>query len=159
MRQLYGILDKTYDAQKKVYSCELDVFESIGEENLGTIEGLLAVIEFVLGMPDYAKESKLCHDQRTKLQLARSLFVDILHDFTSSSKTDKWVRDVESSDALASHTVKFDYTENSAALSNQAEEILSSAVRIITTLQGKSSESGSAPSKNPIKQVVDISIK
>ncbi|MBL4581904.1 MAG: pentapeptide repeat-containing protein [Gammaproteobacteria bacterium] len=155
LKQLYRILDGTHDAYKKIYSRELDLFESIGEENLGTIEGLLALIEFVLGMPDYAKESKLYHDERTRLQLARSLFVDILHDFASSSKTDRWVRDVESSDAFASQPVKFNYTENSEALSKQAEEIFSSAVRIIAALKGEGSGSESLPGKSQIKRVVD----
>ncbi|MFT6825319.1 MAG: hypothetical protein ACJA1Q_003135 [Pseudohongiellaceae bacterium] len=155
LKQLYGILDKTHDAHKKIYSSELDIFESIGEESLGTIEGLLTLIEFVLAMPDYAKESKLYHDQRTKLQLARSLFVDILHDFASSSKTDKWVRDVESSDAFASQPVKFNSTENSIALSEQAQEIFSSAVRAIATLKGENTEPDFSPSRNQIKQVVD----
>ena len=155
LKQLYRILDGTFAARGRIYSRELDLFESIGEEELGTIEGLLALIEFVLGMPDYVKESKLYHDERTRLQLARSLFVDILHDFASSSKTDRWVRDVESSDAFASQPVKFNYTENSEALSNQTQEILSSSVRIITALKGESSEPDSLPSKNQIKRVVD----
>jgi len=154
LKQLYRILDGTYVAHKKVYSRELDLFESLGEENLGTIEGLLALIEFVLGMPDYAKESKLYHDERSKLQLARSLFVDILHDFASSSKTDRWVRDVESSDAFASQPVKFNSTENSAALSEQSQEIFSSAAKTLTALKGESSVPDHLPSKNQIKRVV-----
>jgi len=155
LKQLYRILDETYGARKKIFSSELDLFESIGEENLGTIEGLLTLMEFVLGTPDYAKESKLYHDERTKLQLARSLFVDILHDFASSSNTDKWVRDVESSDAFASQPVKFNCTENSVALSEQAEEVFDSAVRIITTLKGENTGPEYLPSKNQVKRVVD----
>ena len=155
LKQLYKMLDETYDPRKKIYSRELDLFESIGEENLGTIEGLLALIEFVLGMPDYAKESNLYHDERTRLQLARSLFVDVLHDFASSSRADKWVRDVESSGTFTSQPVKYNYTENSEALSKQAEEILSAAARIIETLKGESSEPSSLPSKNQIKRVIN----
>ena len=155
LKQLYKMLDETYDPRKKIYSRELDLFESIGEENLGTIEGLLALIEFVLGMPDYAKESNLYHDERTRFQLARSLFVDVLHDFASSSRADKWVRDVESSGTFTSQPVKYNYTENSEALSKQAEEILSAAARIIETLKGESSEPSSLPSKNQIKRVIN----
>ena len=155
LRQLYRILDETHAPRKKSYSRELDLFESIGEENLGTIEGLLVLIEFVLGMPDYARESKFYHDDRTRLQLARSLFVDILHDFASSSKTDKWVRAVEGSDAFAGQPVKFKCTENSQALSNQSEEIFSSAMRIISALKGGDAKPDSLPSKSQIKRVVD----
>jgi len=95
--QLYKILDKTNDPRRKIYSRSLDVFESIGEENLATIEGLLALIEFVLITLDYAADAKRYHDERTRLQLAKSLYVDILHDFAGSSKADDWVKDVEAS--------------------------------------------------------------
>ena len=125
LKQLYNMLDETDNPRKKSYSRELDLFESIGEENLGTIEGLLALIKFILGMPDYAKESNLYHDDRTRFQLAKSLFVDILHDFAGSSRADKWVRDVESSGTFTSQPVKYVYTENSKALSEQAEGIFS----------------------------------
>ena len=155
LKQLYKMLDETYDPSKKIYSRELDLFESIGEENLGTIEGLLALIEFVLGLPDYAKESSLYHDDRTRLQLAKSLYVDILHNFAGSSRADKWVRDVESSGTFTSQAVKYVYTENSKALSEQAQEIFSAAARIIDTLKGANSEPISLPSMNQKKRVID----
>ena len=148
LKQLYKVLDETDNPRKKSYSRELDLFESIGEENLGTVEGLLALIKFILGMPDYAKESNRYPDERTRLQLAKSLYVDILHDFAGSTKADKWVRDVESSGTFASQPVQYNYTENSKALSEQAEEIFSAAARIIETLKGESSEPDSLPSKN-----------
>ncbi|MCH2355426.1 MAG: hypothetical protein MK319_01925 [Pseudomonadales bacterium] len=155
LKQLYKMLDETYDPSKKIYSRELDLFESIGEENLGTIEGLLALIEFVLGLPDYAKESSLYHDDRTRLQLAKSLYVDILHNFAGSSRADKWVIDVESSGTFTSQAVKYVYTENSKALSEQAQEIFSAAARIIDTLKGANSEPISLPSMNQKKRVID----
>ena len=155
LKQLYKKLDETYDPRKKIYSRELDLFESVGEENLGTIEGLLALIEFVLGMPDYAKESNLYHDDRTRFQLAKSLFVDILHDFAGSSRADKWVRDVESSGTFTSQPVKYVYTENSKALSEQAGEIFSAAARIIETLKGENSAPSSLPGKNQKKGVIE----
>ena len=155
LKQLYKMLDETYDPSKKIYSRELDLFESIGEENLGTIEGLLALIEFVLGLPDYAKESSLYHDDRTRLQLAKSLYVDILHNFAGSSRADKWVIDVESSGTFTSQAVKYVYTENSKALSKQAQEIFSAAARIIYTLKGANSEPISLPSMNQKKRVID----
>ena len=155
LKQLYKMLDETYDPSKKIYSRELDLFESIGEENLGTIEGLLALIEFVLGLPDYAKESSLYHDDRTRLQLAKSLYVDILHNFAGSSRADKWVIDVESSGTFTSQAVKYVYTENSKALSEQAQEIFSAAARIIDTLKGANSEPISLASMNQKKRVID----
>lgn len=155
LKQLYKMLDETYDPSKKIYSRELDLFESIGEENLGTIEGLLALIEFVLGLPDYAKESSLYHDDRTRLQLAKSLYVDILHNFAGSSRADKWVIDVESSGTFTSQAVKYVYTKNSKALSEQAQEIFSAAARIIDTLKGANSEPISLPSMNQKKRVID----
>ncbi len=155
LRQLYRMLDETFDSDKKIYSRELDLFESIGEENLGTIEGLLALAVFVLGMPDYTREAKLYHDDRTRLQLARSLFVDVLHDFASSSKTDRWVRDVERSGVFAEKPVKFSYTENSKNLSEQAEEILGAAARALSALRGAGSEEGDLPSRAQKKRVID----
>ena len=155
LKRLYKVLDETDDPDKKIYSCELDLFESIGEEKLGTIEGLLALIEFILAMPDYARESKLYPDERTKLQLARSLFVDILHDFAGSSKTDKWVRAVEASDAFAGQVVKYNYTENAKALSKQAEEVLSKAARSIAALKVEGSDPSALPSKNQKKLAID----
>ena len=118
--QLYKILDKTNEPRRKIYSRALDVFESIGEENLGTIEGLLALIGFVLDTPDYAADAKRYHDERTRLQLAKSLYVDILHDFAGSSKADDWVREVEASGIFSDQAVTYSYTDNSKALSNQA---------------------------------------
>ena len=155
MKQLYKLLDETNDPSEKIYSRELDVFESIGEENLGTIEGLLALIEFILEMPDYAMESNRYHDDSTRFSLARNLFVDINHDFASSSKADKWVRDVESAGTFASQPVKYNYTENSKSLSKQTEEIFSAAARIIEALKGGNSEPGSVPGKNQKIGVID----
>tara|TARA_B110000858_G_scaffold130062_1_gene147875 strand:+ start:3585 stop:5453 length:1869 start_codon:yes stop_codon:yes gene_type:complete len=155
LKRLYKTLDETDDPRKNIYSCELDLFESIGEERLGAIEGLLSLIEFVLAMPDYARESKLYPDERTRLQLARSLFVDVLHDFAGSSKADKWVRAVEGSDAFAGQVVKYNYTENSKALSKQAEELLSTAARSITSLKVEGSDPSALPSKNQKKLAID----
>lgn len=155
LRQLYKMLDGTYDRRPTIYSSELDLFESIGEENLGTIEGLLSLIDYVLAAPDYAKEAKIYPDERTKLQLARSLFVDILHDFASSSKTDKWVRAVEGADAFAGQPVKYNYTENSKALSTQAEEALSAAASSIASLRVEGPDPSALPSKNQKKLVID----
>ena len=155
LKQLYKMLDETYARRGRTYSRELDLFESIGEENLGTIEGVLALIEFILEMPDYAKESNLYPDDRSRFQLARNLFVDILHDFAGSSRADKWVRDVESSGTFASQSVKYNYTENSKALSKQAEEIFSAAARIIETLRRENSRPSSLPSKGQKKHVIE----
>jgi len=155
LRQLYGLLDETVGRRERAYSGELDLFESIGEEKLGTIAGLLALIDFVLAMPDYVKESSYYPDERTRLQLARSLFVDVLHDFASSSKTDSWVREVERTNAFAGQPVKYDYTEKSKALSNQAEEVFSAAVRILEKLKEEGADPSILPGKNKKKQAVD----
>lgn len=155
LRRLYEKLDLTAHSSKKAYSCELDLFDSIGEEALGTIEGIMGLIEFVLAMPDYEKESKIYPDERTKLQLARSLFVDILHDFASSSKADKWVRAVEGADAFAGQAVKYNYTNNSSSLSEQAEEVLLAAASSIAALRVESDEPDALPSKNQKKLVID----
>lgn len=155
LKQLYAMLDETADSRKKIYSLELELFESIGEENLGTIPGLLTLIDFVLGTPDYVKESKLYNDERTRLQLARSLFVDILHDFAGASSADKWVREIENTDVFATEPVQYEYTENSRDLSTQAEEILSAAARTLETLKVKSSEPDSLPSKKIKKLVIE----
>lgn len=155
LKQLYKRLDETDDPSKKIYSRELDLFESIGEENLGTVEGLMALIEFVLGTPDYAKESTHYHDHRTKFQLAKSLFVDVLHDFASSNRTDKWVRDVESSGIFDGQAVKYVYSENSKVLSEKAGEIFSAAARAVEFLKGDKSEPSTLPSKNKKKSVIE----
>ncbi len=155
VRQLYNVLDETVVRPVKSFSAELDLFESIGEESLGTIAGLLALIEFVLAAPDYAKESSYYPDERTRLQLARSLFVDVLHDFASSSKTDKWVREVEDSDPFAGKPVKFVYTENSKALSQKAQESLVAFARIIETLREEGDDPTVLPSRSKKKQAVD----
>ncbi len=155
LMQLYRTLDETADPRKKVFSRELELFESIGEENLGTIQGLLKLIEFIVGMPDYAREAMIYHDDRTRLQLARSLFVDILHNFSSSSKTDKWVRDVERAGTFSDKPVEYKYTENSRALSSQAEDIFNSAARIVRTLQDENAEPDSLPSRDRKKRVID----
>lgn len=153
--QLYKKLDETTDPSKKDYSRELELFESIAEENFGTIEGLLALIEFVLDTPDYAKESKQYFDERTKLQLAKSLYVDILHDFGGSSRADNWVRDVETAGIFANQAIMFNYTDNSKALSKQAEESFLAAARVLNTLKREGSESDSLPSKSQIKLAVE----
>ena len=153
--QLYKILDKTNDPRRKIYSRSLDVFESIGEENLATIEGLLALIEFVLITPDYAADAKRYHDERTRLQLAKSLYVDILHDFAGSSKADDWVRDVEASGIFSDQAVTYSYTENSNGLSNQAQEIFNSAARILEALKREDPEPDYLPSKSQKKQVIE----
>lgn len=153
--QLYKLLDETSDPRKQVYSRVLNRFASIGEQNFGTIESLLTLIEFVLATPDYAMESNQYFDERTRLQLAKSLYVDILHDFAGSSGADNWVRDVESADAFADQMVTFNYTENSKALSNQAEEIFLSAAKTLDTLRREGSEPDSLPSKGQIKNVVE----
>ncbi|NKB33468.1 MAG: hypothetical protein GKR91_10260 [Pseudomonadales bacterium] len=153
--QLYKMLDETADPRKKIFSRELELFESIGAENIGTISGLLTLIDFVLEMPDYVKESNLYNDERTRLQLARSLFVDILHDFAGSSRADSWVREVENSEIFSSEPVKYNYTKNSKALSEQAEEIFCVAARTIETLKVKSSEPNSLPSKKIKKLVIE----
>lgn len=154
LRQLYVMLDETYDPRKKIFSCELDLFDSIGEENLGTMESLLALIKFIAEMPDYVRESNHYHDDRTRLQLAKSLFVDTLHDFAGSGRTGKWVRDVENAGTFAGHPAEYVYTANSKALSEQAEEIFSTAARIIQTLKGENPESGSLPSKSQKKHAI-----
>lgn len=153
--QLYRLLDETKHPRKKTYSCELELFDSIGEENLGTIEGLLAFIEFIVQMPDYAKEAMIYHDDRTRLQLAKSLFVDILHDFASSSRVDKWVRAVERSGTFAHQAVSYRITDNSKALSLEAEEVLCAAARILETLPVDGAEPSAMPSKSQKKLVIE----
>lgn len=154
LKQLYKKLDETHDPDKKIYSRELDVFESIGEGNLAKIEGLLALIEFVMGMPDYAQESTRFKDDRARLQLAKSLYVDILHNFAGSSRADKWVRDVEGAGTFAGDAVKYAYTENAKTLSEQAQEILSAAAKILETLKGVNSDPTVLPSKDQKKRVI-----
>jgi uncharacterized protein YjbI with pentapeptide repeats len=155
LKQLYRMLDETHDPSKKIYSRELDFFESIGEENLGTIEGLMVLIEFVVGTPDYSKELANYHDHRTRFQLAKSLFVDILHDFASSNRAHKWVRKVEISGIFTSRAVEYVYSKNSKALSEQAESFFSAAARIIETLEGEKSAPSALPSKNQKKHVIE----
>lgn len=155
LKQLYKRLDETDNPRKKIYSRELDLFESIGEENLGTIEGLMTLIEFVVGTPDYAKELTQYHDHRTRFQLAKSLFVDILHDFASSNRADKWVRDVENSGTFSAQAVKYVYSENSKILSEKAEEALSAAARVVETLKGDKPGPSALPSKNKKKSVIE----
>ncbi|MEQ8953122.1 MAG: hypothetical protein RL120_03245, partial [Gammaproteobacteria bacterium] len=154
LKQLYKSLDETNPTRGKSFSEELELFENIGEPNLGTIEGLLALIEFIVGMPDYARESKLYAEVGARLQLARSLFVDILHDFAGASSADNWVRAVESSAVFASTGVKFVYTKNSQSLSKQAEELLQTAARILETLRVESTDPEALPGKNQIKHAI-----
>lgn len=155
LKRLLELLDHTSPSTKKAYSGENELFDSIGEDKLGTIEGLLTLIDFVLTMPDYQKEAKVYPDERTRLQLARSLFVDILHDFASANNADKWVRAVESIDAFSGQPVKYSYTESAATLSQQAEEALSAAARSLEGLRVDSAEPDALPSKNQKKLVID----
>lgn len=155
LTQLYKLLDETNGVNNQAYSSELSLFEAIGEDNLGSIEGLVSLIEFVLAAPDYAKESTHYHDERTKLQLARSLFVDILHDFAGASRADKWVRDVEATGIFANKDVTFNYTQNAETLSKQAAEIFTAAARILGTLERKDSQPDTLPSKNQKKRVIE----
>ncbi|MEQ8315312.1 MAG: pentapeptide repeat-containing protein [Gammaproteobacteria bacterium] len=145
LQQLYKLLDETTDPRLKVFTGELEVFESIGEERLGSIEGLLTLIEFVVGTPDYAREANIYHDERTRLQLARSLFVDVLHDFAGASRADKWVMEVEKQGAFGEGPVKFKTTENSAALSEEAAETLVSAANLLKSLKVGDAEIVSVP--------------
>lgn len=155
LMQMCQVLDETYGPRGKIYSRELELFESIGEEELGTISGLLRLIEFIVDMPDYAKEAKVYHDDRTRLQLARSLFVDILHDFASSSKTDKWVRAVEVSGVFDDQPASYEYTENSKTLSAKAEETFKAAARIIRGLQDERPDPEAVPSRDRKKRIID----
>ncbi len=152
LQQLYALLDGTFDAHKKIYSRELALFESIGEENLGTIQGLMALIEFVVSSPDYAKEANSYHDERTIFQLSKSLFVDVLHDFASSNRADKWLRKIESSGIFANAPVQYAYSENAKELSVQAEEYLLAAARVIETLRSDDTEY--VPTKSQKKQTI-----
>lgn len=129
LRKLYELLDATDDPTQKIYSRELEVFESLGREKLATLEGLLTLIDFVLAMPDYSREARQYPDERTRLQLARSLFVDLLHDFGGGRPADDWVREVENAGTFAEEDVVFAYTEQARALSEEAEELLSAAAR------------------------------
>ncbi|MCG8414214.1 MAG: hypothetical protein MI746_08340, partial [Pseudomonadales bacterium] len=153
--QLYQLLDETDDPRLKVFSKELELFESIGEENLGTIDGLLAMIEFVVGTPDYAREANLYHDERTRLQLARSLFVDILHDFAGASRADKWVRKIEHANAFGGEPVVFNYNERASSLSKEAEGVLSSAARVLATLKVGDAEQQNVPGTKQKKRAID----
>ena len=153
--QLYEMLDATDDPRTKIFSRELELFESIGRYKLGTIEGIMALIGFVVETPDYARESNLYHDERTRLQLARSLFVDILHDFSGSSRAEGWVRKIESNGTFDGEAVVFNYTANSAKLSEKAEEILCSAARTLDTLRVEESEAAIPPTTKLKKRVID----
>ncbi len=155
LKQLYEMLDATDDPRKKIFSKELELFEEIGQFSLGTIDGLLELIKFVVETPDYARESNLYHDDRTRLQLARSLFVDILHDFSGSTRADAWVRTIESAGLFAEQPVSFNYSENSAALSEKAEEVLCSAARTLETLRVEESEATIPPTTKLKKRVID----
>lgn len=155
LMRLSELLDDTGDSRKKLFSDELALFERLGEQNLGTLPALLQLIEFVLAMPDYLKESRLYDDERTRLQLARSLFVDILHDFASASQADKWVRTVERTDAFVGQPARFSYTDNSRALSEQAEEILCAAASALAGLRVDSEDPEALPGKAQKKTAID----
>ncbi len=153
--QLYELLDATVSRRPKAYSSELNLFEEIGAEKPGSINGLLRMIEFVVSTPDYAREANIYHDERTRLQLARSLFVDILHDFAGNSRVDHWVREVENSGVFASAAVGFSYSDHAAALSKAAEELLESAARILGTLKVSGVDEDSVPGTRQKKRVID----
>ena len=155
MKLLYNMLDETSDKERKSYSGELDLFDNVGAQNLGSMPGLLKMIDFVLATPDYAREAKLYPDERTRLQLARSLFVDILHDFAGSSRADQWVREVENQGAFADGQVKYHYTPNSEALSKQAEELFDSAATALETLRVEGGEPNAVPGKAQRKRAID----
>jgi len=155
LHQLYKMLDETNHRLRKIFSRELELFDSIGESRLGTIEGLLTFIDFVLEMPDYTRELLYYPDHRTRFQLAKSLFIDVLHDFASSNSADKWVRAVENAGVFANAPVAYKSTENAKALSVQAEEILNGAARILETLHEGNVGSTYLPSKSQKKRVID----
>lgn len=151
--QLYKLLDGTTNPNNQAYSRVINRFENIGQRNFGTIESLLSLIEFVLATSDYAKEAKRYFDDRSKLQLAKSLYVDILHDFAGSSRSDDWIREVENAGIFSDTVVSFKYTDNSKALSAQSEPIFLSAARTLSTLRQEYPDS--LPSKVQIKQVIE----
>lgn len=153
IRQLYKLLDGTTNPNNQAYSRVINRFENIGQRNFGTIESLLSLIEFVLTTPDYEKETKRYFDDRSKLQLAKSLYVDILHDFAGSSRSDDWIRKVENEGAFSDAVVSFHYTDNSKALSTQSEHIFLSAARTLSTLRQEDPDT--LPSKVQIKQVIE----
>ena len=155
LKQVYQRLDESAAPGSKAYSQELDLFGKIGEENLGSIDGLLAMIEFVASTPDYARESNLYPDERTRLQLARSLFVDVLHDFAGASKADRWIREFERSGVFEGKPAQFDYTEHAAELSKQAEEVLKSAARALEALKVSGVEENSVANTKQKKRVID----
>jgi uncharacterized protein YjbI with pentapeptide repeats len=155
LKQLYKLLDETHPLGKRFYSSELECFEGIKEEGLGTIEGLLSLIDYIVQTPDYQKESRMYHDDRTRLQLARSLFVDILHDFAGGSRADRWVRRIEHAGTFAQRPVKFKYTENSAALSKQAHDVLVSAARNLATLRPEEAEAVVLPGRSKKKGAIE----
>ena len=155
LKQFYGMLDQTCTRHDKTFSRELELFERVGEENLGTIQGLMALIEFVVRMPDYAKESRHYPDERMVFQLSKSLFVDVIHNFASSNRSDQWVRAIENADVWANQPLEFAYTENSKALSEQAVEQFTGAANDLETLIPQNAEPGYVPSKNKKRQVVE----
>lgn len=154
-QHLYKMLDETNHRRKKIFSREVELFDSIGESKLGTIEGLLTFIDFVLEMPDYTRELLYYPDHRTRFQLAKSLFIDVLHDFASSNSAGKWVRAVENAAAFASKPVTYKITDNTKALSVQAEEILNGAARILETLHEGNAGATYLPSKSQKKRIID----
>lgn len=155
LRQLYGMLDETWPPRHKIYSSELELFERIGEENLATIQSLIAIIDFIVDTPDYVREAKHYPDERMRFQLSKSLFVDVIHNFASSSRSDQWVRAIENAGVFANQPVEYVYTENSRALSAQAEEHFLEAAKFIETLRREGAEPGSLPRKSHKKSVID----
>lgn len=155
LKLLYKMLDETHDPRRKVYSRELDLFDQIGEYEIGTIKGLLQLIDFVLGMPDYRKEANRYNDERTRLQLARSLFVDLLHDFAGSSRPDKWVREVENAGTFSTKPVKFNYSENAAACSKEARDICVAAANSLQTLASDDAGPEYVPGKKQKQRAIE----
>lgn len=155
LKQLYKLLDETDSRGKRLYSTELELFDKIREEGLGTIEGLYSFIEFVVQTPDYQKESRMYHDERTRLQLARSLFVDVLHDFAGGSRADRWVRRIEHAGTFSQRPVTFKYTDNSAALSKQAHDVLVSAAKSLATLRPEGDDAPVLPGRGKKKNAIE----
>lgn len=155
LKLLYKMLDETHDPRRKIYSRELDLFDQIGEDEIGTIKGLLQLIDFVLDMPDYQKEAKRYNDERTRLQLARSLFVDVLHDFAGASRSDKWVREVENAGTFSETPVKFNYSENAAARSKEAKDIFVAAAKSLESLTSDDAGPEYVPGKKQKQRAIE----
>jgi uncharacterized protein YjbI with pentapeptide repeats len=155
LQQLYGMLDETCASRKQSFSAEIELFEKLGEDGLGTIEGLLALIDFVLEMPDYRKKASGYPDERARLQLAKSLFVDVLHDFAGASRADKWVRKVESAGIFSEQPPVYDYSEKARQLSDKAEEVLKAAAGSLQFLVSEDAGPEDIPGRSRKKRAID----